>query len=170
MLQHICYSYVFICYTDLDVICRQELVISHVVLLHPHKRCIMICLGIAVPVRATDPDFYNIFPELRQISLQFLIIPLFLAFPVSTSGDKVLFINMADGSISVQDRFQFIRCILCFRLNLQPGVRQRIIHFREQHCDLRKQTVPGFFCCLLPDPGVLVCICFKLGAIYIQML
>ena len=43
MLHYIYHRNVFIRYTDLDIVSRQQLVISHIILFHPHECGIMVC-------------------------------------------------------------------------------------------------------------------------------
>ena len=52
---------VFIADHHLQVICRQKLVIAHVVLLHPHKGRIVACFGVAVPLLSANPNALTVF-------------------------------------------------------------------------------------------------------------
>ena len=61
VLHDICYGNVLVRHSDLNVVCRKELVISHIVLFHPHKGCIMIGFRIAVSVRSAYLNLFHVF-------------------------------------------------------------------------------------------------------------
>ena len=61
VLHHICYGNVLVCHSDLNVVCWKELVISHIVLFHPHKGCIMIGLRITVSLRSAYLSSFHVF-------------------------------------------------------------------------------------------------------------
>lgn len=66
--------------------------------------------------------------------------------------------------------------LLPFCISLHKDIRYRIFwikaiglmkFFHERNKTVHIWTVPGFFSCFFPYPGILVCICFKFWSIYI---
>ena len=58
--------------------------------------------------------------------------------------------------------FQIRWRVFCIDTKFHSCTIQFFIDFLKKCCYLIKQTIPGFFRCLFPYPGILVCICFKL--------
>ena len=79
--KHVHAGYVFTVHCDLDIICRLQLAISHMVIIHSHKGRVRICLGIAVSgLSHIFQRFFASFPPLAQFIHGFPL-SLFLAFP-----------------------------------------------------------------------------------------
>ena len=155
-------SDIFIRDTDLDVIGRKELVIPHVVLLHPHESGIMIRFGIAVAVRAADPDLFHVISELQRILLQLFIIPLFPGFMMAAPMHKGLLVNAAEEGITGKDQLKTFGSVFGIRLYLKTGVLHILVDPVQQQGDLLEETVPGFLCGLFPDKGIFVRVGLKL--------
>ena len=83
-------------HTDLDIIRREQLVISHIVLFDSHESSGMISLGIAIASISTDLYLFYIFIQLWQIFLKFFIMALLDWLSMSFTGDKRCFIQLPD--------------------------------------------------------------------------
>src|SRR5699024_8166566 len=93
------YCYIFICNTDLDIIGRKQLVISHIICLDTHKCCGMVRLGIAVPPFSAYMDFLHIFFQFFRIFHQLLIVTLLHRFMMATAMYKCGFVYLPHLSI-----------------------------------------------------------------------
>jgi len=96
VLVHINNRYILIRHTDLDIIRREQLVISHIVLFDSHESSGMIRLGIAIASISTDLYLFYIFIQLWQIFLKFFIMALLDGLSMSFTGDKRCFIQLPD--------------------------------------------------------------------------
>ena len=96
VLVHINNRYILIRHTDLDIIRREQLVISHIVLFDSHESSGMIRLGIAIASISTDLDLFYIFIQLWQIFLKFFIMALLDGLSMSFTSDKRCFIQLPD--------------------------------------------------------------------------
>ena len=96
VLVHINNRYILIRHTDLDIIRREQLVISHIVLFDSHESSGMISLGIAIASISTDLDLFYIFIQLWQIFLKFFIMALLDGLSMSFTSDKRCFIQLPD--------------------------------------------------------------------------
>ena len=99
-------------YCDLDIVCRLQLPVLHVVFFHPHKRCLQIGLGIAVPVFPHDLKAFLILHQAPaaffQILVKFLDLRLMLSssengsdpFPFCDTDQALLqFQNLKSGTV-----------------------------------------------------------------------
>ena len=75
-------------YCDLDIVCRFQLAVEHVVFFHSHEGCFQICLGIAVPSFAHDLKVFLVFHQAAAAGLQFFIQLLDLRLTLSLSVNK----------------------------------------------------------------------------------
>ena len=100
---------VFRIHPVLKVIRRLQLAVEHVVLLHPHKGGIRVCLGIAVAVPAYV-DMFCVLLQLSDIRLQQLDVFLQLTFPLPDStheGDPFFFLKLIQ---LLPKLFQLMEC------------------------------------------------------------
>ena len=104
--------YIFICNSDLDVVCRKQLVISHVVCFNPHECCCVIGLRIAVSSLSTDSYLFYILFKLRCILPKFLIMTLLHGFVMSTAIYELHFIQLPYLRVFLCCFFYVLRSIL----------------------------------------------------------
>ena len=109
--------------SDLYIVCRQQLIVSHVILFDPHKCRIAIGLGIAVSFRTADLYLFYVFSQFVRILSQTFILPLLNALMLSFSVYKSLFIELPQYRILLCDFIQVVRDVfrVCGYLLATPG-------------------------------------------------
>jgi len=167
---HIHHSYVFICNAHLNIVGWQQLVIPHVIGFDSHKSSVFVCLWIAVSILPTDSDFLNVFFEFFLIFQKKFVLSLLNSFVSAPSMNKGLFIELPEFCIFVSHLCQIIRNILGVCWDFHSAPHKCFIHVTDQCGDFIVQTITGLLRCLFPYPGILVCICLKLGAIDVNVL
>ena len=88
IMVHVNNCNIFICYTNLYIICWQKLIIAHVIRFDTHKGSWVICFRVTVSIRTTDFNFLHVFLKFLTESSQVFIITLFFGFSLSTSVNK----------------------------------------------------------------------------------
>ena len=142
ILHNIRHYNVFICNPKLDIVGWKQLVVAHIILFHPHKRGIMICLGVAVAICAANADFLHIFLELRGIFSQLLIMPLLHGLVVPATMYKLRRVNACNRFISANQFIQIFRGIFRVCFHMKPGIHQRFVDVLQQCGDFVKQPIP----------------------------
>lgn len=85
ILLDIVHRNVFVADPQLHIVCRQQLIVTHIVPLDAHKRCVFVCFGVAIALLATDFYVLGVTFQPLDILQQFIIQPQGQTLAVSAS-------------------------------------------------------------------------------------
>ena len=108
---------------ELYIVCRQQLIIPHIVRLDSHKGRTVIRFGVTVSVRATDIYLFCVFSQFVCILPKPFIVPLLESLMSSFAVDKRLFIQLPQHRILFGNLIQIVRNVFraCGYLCTTPG-------------------------------------------------
>ena len=126
---NICHRNVFIRHAKLNVVGREQLVVTHIIFLHPHKGSGFVRLGIAVSAIPAGVQFLNIFAQLVFIFLKALKMTLLRRLMMASPVNKVVFIDILYFGISVYYLIQIVRNIFRVCFDFDSKASQLVVDF-----------------------------------------
>ena len=160
---------VFVGDTDLYVVSGQELIVSHVVLLHPHESRRGVRLGVAVPLLAACCNLFYVFPEFFRIGGKHFVVALLRRLPMPFPVDELFFVDVPHVLVAGEHVLQIFGHILGVCLDPHARAGELFVDVLQEMCDLSKKAVSRLFRRLLPDPAILVGIRLKLRPVDVEM-
>ena len=170
ILLDIVHRNVFVADPQLHIVCRQQLIVTHIVPLDAHKRCVFVCFGVAIALLATDFYVLGVTFQPLDILQQFIIQPQGQALAVSASPYHFIRFQCHDLCVFLQYVLQILYRVLfalpeCYPLQLYSWV----IHCFQNFAHLHENFLPACFAALLPHPGIPVRVCRDFCPIYVYM-
>ena len=129
---------------QLHIVSGQQLIITHVVPLHPKESCVMICFLVTASFVTADPNVFTVLLQLLKTFFHFITLLFLLDFPVAHAVYKSFSSQSGHFQIAFQDVLHIFDGISLPKLKLCAICGQnRFIYFCQQYAQFTEHIVPA---------------------------